>query len=72
MTNKPHSKYEHVFAVVRIDEDLAQGGSDNANYITKVLRNQEDAEREVERLNHLNQSKGFRYFWQLTRIEPST
>jgi len=65
--DKPHSHYEHVFAVVRFDDYLS--GIEDAITITKVLRKKEDARREAERLNRLNASKGSRYFWKLTRID---
>jgi hypothetical protein len=71
LTNRPHSRFEHVFAVVRIEGDLVKNGGENAVYVTRIFRRQEDAEQEVARLNELNQHKGCRYFWQLTRLVHS-
>jgi hypothetical protein len=36
--------------------------------IKEVVLDQDEAERAVERLNRLNESKGCRYFWQGTRL----
>ena len=70
---KPNAKFEHVFAVVRIDTDLLSGQSlDNAFTIVKALRKREDADREVERLNDVNADKSCNYFVQLCRLEKQT
>lgn len=65
----PHSRHAHVYAVIRWDED--GNGPEEQITITKVLRTQEHARSEVDRLNALNQSKGCRYFYQVSRlVEP--
>jgi len=70
--NQPHSKHAHVFAIIRVDKySLPSNPQDfNSDFITvtKVVRTQEEAEREVERLNGLNAAKDCTYLWQLTRL----
>ena len=63
-------KFEHVFAVVRFDRHMAERfGFDPEQISVKVIvRTEEEADREVERLNALNAEKGAAYFWRLTRI----
>ena len=66
----PNSKYDHVFAVVRVD--MFHGlevPAESLVVVKKVVWTQEVAEAEVARLNHLNQDKGCVYFWQITRLE---
>ena len=59
----------HVYAVVRIDDFLADSG-DAAITIKEIVPTMEEAIQEVERLNKLNASKEAHYFWQLTRYFP--
>lgn len=57
---------EHVWAIIRVRSEIT-----NPEWhitVTKILRSQAAAEREVARLNGLNESKGCRYFWQVTRL----
>jgi hypothetical protein len=58
-----------VFAVIRVDADLAS--PQDAITVTEILREEEEARAEVERLNRLNSAKGSRYFWQATRYFPN-
>ena len=69
--NQTNSKYEHVFAVIRVEDypDVEQDEIEDVFTITKILRRQDDAEREVERLNNLNRDQSTKYFWQITRLE---
>jgi hypothetical protein len=69
-TEAPNAKYDHVYAIIRLDEFLA-GAAPDKNLVTvkKVVRSQEEAEREVHRLNKLNADKGCQYFYQITRLE---
>jgi hypothetical protein len=55
-----------VFAVLRVEE--GGGRIEDAVTVKKILRSQELAMAEVERLNALNASKGARYFWQVSRL----
>lgn len=63
-----HSRLEHVFAIVRIDLDAAHAW-ENRVTVTKIVRTEEAATREVDRLNRLNSGKGYLYFHQITRLE---
>jgi hypothetical protein len=67
----PNAKYDHVYAVIRLDEAVTPGAIPDRNLIMvkKVVFSQEVAEREVCRLNRLNSSKGCQYFYQITRLE---
>jgi hypothetical protein len=59
-----------VYAIVRIDTPAnAETPLSQMVVVTKVVWEQETAEREVDRLNRLNQSKGALYFWMVTRLE---
>ena len=64
------------YAIVRVESHLTRsdtprdqkspGPSDVT--VKEVVLSSDEAEREVERLNRLDASKGCRYYWQLTRI----
>jgi hypothetical protein len=65
----PNRKYDHAFAIVRIDHyDIPDSATDHVT-LTKVVWRQDVAEAEVARLNSLNSDKGCEYVWQLTRVE---
>jgi hypothetical protein len=66
MSNAPHSKYRHVYAILRFDTEL--GTVEDCVTITKVLASEAIAKNEVERLNTLNAVKGARYMVQVTRL----
>jgi hypothetical protein len=75
--NSPHwrrnARYEHVFAIVRVDTYVGVDMGvepEVAITVTKVVREREIAEAEVARLNLLNGPKGSSYFWTITRLEP--
>jgi hypothetical protein len=67
----PNIKYDHVYAIVRIDKQTFSGSVPDKNFIVikKVVRSREEAEQEVQRLNNLNAGKGCEYFYQITRLE---
>jgi hypothetical protein len=66
----PNRRYDHVFAIIRVDRfDQSGGWTDQAITITKAVWSREAAEAEVVRLNHLNKDKGAVYFWRITRLE---
>ena len=70
MQLKANQRYEHGFAVVRVDRFLdVSSAPQNAVTVTKVLLSQAEAEAEVARLNQLNKEKAT-YFWQITRLGP--
>ena len=65
----PNEKFDHVFAIVRVDQYSIPTPHSDAIVITKILWSQEDAEKEVARLNKLKSGKNSEYFWQVTRLE---
>jgi hypothetical protein len=71
VTESPNAKYDHVYAIIRLDRDAATGGIPDRNLIMvkKVVRSKEVAEQEVARLNRLNADKGCEYYYQITRLE---
>jgi hypothetical protein len=75
MSQIPHSKYRHVYAVLRVDQaDALEISLEERISVTKVLWTEQDASLEVERLNNLNADKGCKYLWLVTRLvdEPGT
>jgi hypothetical protein len=73
--NQPHSHYAHVYAVVRHDAFHSQDTPPQVTVtVTKVFGDQDQAQREVERLNLLQQQRGVEahYWMQITRFVPST
>jgi hypothetical protein len=71
VTESPNAKYDHVYAIIRLDRDAVTGGIPDRNLVMvkKVVRSKEVAEQEVERLNRLNADKGCEYYYQITRLE---
>lgn len=67
---QPNSKYDHVYAIVRVDAfDDANTPVEALCTVTKIVWTEEAAVTEVARLNQLNNDKGSRYFFQLSRLE---
>lgn len=62
----PHSKYQHVYPVVRWDSHVT--GIETQITVTKVFRSEPPAREEAERLNSLNHEKGCIYFVTLSRL----
>jgi hypothetical protein len=63
-------RFDHVYAVVRIDSFLGpETPLENKIAIKEILWTEEAARREVDRLNQLNEGKGCHDFWQTTRLE---
>ena len=58
-----------VFAVLRMDKDAEE--PELAVTVKEVVPTQEEAEREVERLNALRKDELSLYFWQPTRYFPA-
>ncbi len=71
VTESPNAKYDHVYAIIRLDRDAVTGRIPDRNLVMvkKVVRSKEVAEQEVERLNRLNADKGCEYYYQITRLE---
>jgi hypothetical protein len=63
--------FDHAFAIVRLDVGMAGEFGMRPDFVTvkKVVRTEEEAEREVARLNAINEGKGSVYHWQITRLE---
>lgn len=66
---KKHSKLVHVFAIIRV-ETSGDHSWEHRVTVTKIVKDEERANQEVERLNELNAEKGCLYFSQVTRMEP--
>ena len=66
---KPSSRHDHVYAIVRYDDDCADTSIDLRVRVVKVVADPQFADAEVRRLNELNRDKGCRYFATVTRME---
>jgi hypothetical protein len=71
MTELPNRKYEHVYAIIRLDKNVVSASIPDRNLITvtKVVLTKEEAEREVTRLSQLNVAQGSEYYCDVTRIQ---
>ena len=67
----PNAKYDHIYAIIRLDRDVISGGIIDRNQVMvkKVVLSKEKAEQEVDRFNRLNTDKGCEYYYQITRLE---
>jgi hypothetical protein len=70
MLDKPHSKFKHVYAIVRFDFPVNQDDPENSVMVVKGLLSKGVAEQQVSRLNKLNPAKQCRYELQTTRLIP--
>ena len=66
-----HSKFRHLYAVLRIDLPVNADSPENSIAVVKVFSSRFAAEQEVSRLNKLNSGKGCRYVLNITRLVPS-
>ena len=64
----PHSKYPHVYPIVRIDTPIDQTDPAQKITVVKVLTSQPDAEAEVSRLSQVNADKSCLYFYCTSRL----
>ena len=66
-----NTKLDHVFVVFRFDANMAAEFGMDAEHVAvkKVVRSEEIAIREVERLNRINGDKGAVYFWRSARLD---
>jgi hypothetical protein len=64
----PHSKYPHVYPIVRIDTPIYQTDPTSSITVVKVLTSQVAAEAEVSRLNQVNADKSCMYFYCTSRL----
>jgi hypothetical protein len=68
------AKWQHLFVVYRVDRGLMADEnvpSDHAITIKEILPSEEEAAREVERLNSLNSGKGCEYSFQSAKYYPA-
>ena len=70
MNETPHSKFTHLYAVVRIDFPVDCEHPENSFAIVKAFSSKLDANREADRLNNVNASKRCRYVLTTTRLVP--
>jgi hypothetical protein len=64
----PHSKYPHVYPIVRIDTPIGQSDPTSSITVVKVLTSQVAAEAEVSRLNQINAGKDCVYFYCTSKL----
>jgi hypothetical protein len=69
-SEKPHSKFRHLYAVLRIDMPVSLENPENSIAVVKVFHSKMSAEQEVDRLNKVNSERGCRYVLQATRLVP--
>lgn len=67
-TETPHSKFPHVYGIVRIDFPFDGNNPGNGISLVKVARSEAVAEAEVSRLNRINADKKCRYFCCVSRL----
>lgn len=65
---KPHSRFPHVYAIVRIDLPVNRTNPENNISVVKVFSSQADAEAESRRLNEINKEKECTYVLYTTRF----
>lgn len=61
----PHSKYPHVYAIVRLDVGM---NLENCATVVKILPTADQAETEAARLREVNKGKNCIYSVQTTRL----
>src|SRR5689334_2973755 len=65
---QPHSKYPHVYPIVRIDAPIDLTNPTQSITVVKVLTSLSDAEAEVSRLTQVNTDKSCLYFYRTSRL----
>jgi hypothetical protein len=68
--NKPHSKFQHGYAVVRIDLPLHGDMPENSISVLKVFMSEGQADKEMSLLQNVNKGKGCKYFVRTTHMIP--
>ena len=68
MVEKKHSKYLHVYAVVRVDHPINLDYPGNSISVVKVFASKEAAGRDADRLNTVNADKHCAYYTFTTRM----
>ena len=64
----PHTKFLHLFAVVRCEFPVNSEYPANSVSVVKVFSSQEAADQEASRPNHVNENKSCRYDIYVTRF----
>jgi hypothetical protein len=63
-----HSKFPHIYGVVRIDFPFDENNPSNKIALVKVARSKTVAEAEVTRLNKVNAGKSCAYICCMSRL----
>jgi hypothetical protein len=66
----PHSRYTHLFALLRYDEPVDRENWQSAVSVIKVFTRRGAAEAELQRLTSLNAASKCIYAVQTTRLMP--
>ena len=66
--DKPHSKYPHVYAILRFDFPVSKTDPENTATVVKVFSSKVLAEQEASRLREVNRAKRCVYVVQGTRF----
>jgi hypothetical protein len=66
--DSPHSKYLHVYPVVRIDRPFNEAYPTNTLAVVKILTSEEAAAAKVSRLSEVNAGKRYEYFYCTSRL----
>jgi len=70
VSEKPHSKFLHLYAIVRIDMPVSVDNPENCVSVVKVLASRAIAEKEASRLRDVNRGKRCAYHVYTTRMIP--
>jgi hypothetical protein len=66
--DNPHSKFAHVYAVIRVDLPFDGNHPGNSIAVVKVAKSKVTAEGEVSRLNRINADKNCVYICCISRL----
>jgi hypothetical protein len=66
--DSPHSKYPHVYPIVRVDTPLDPKDLQSKITVVKVMTSQAAVDAEVSRLNQINANKSCTYFYCTSRL----
>ena len=69
--DKPHSKFVHVYAIVRFDFPMDAANPENTVAVVKVFESKALAEAEASRLNRINENKRCTYRVCTSRLMPN-
>ena len=66
--NRPHARFPHVYAIVRIDLPLDQDNPENSLSVVKALLSETLATDEASRLSKINADKNCNYVVFTSRL----